>query len=62
MHRVAASENIKRPFAQSLSSVTLTIGVHVITGHLWGGEALLEGVSVVAVVFHGHQLLLLVWS
>lgn len=39
----------------------LTVGVHVITRHLWWRKALLEGVSVVAIMLHGHQLLLLVW-
>lgn len=41
-----------------LDSVMLTVRVHVVTRHLRWGEALLEGVSVVAVVFHGQQLLL----
>ena len=36
----------------------LTIWVHVVSGHLWGGEPLLEGVCAVAVLIHGHQLLL----
>lgn len=36
----------------------LTIWVHVVTGHLWGGETLLEGVCTVAVLIHGDQLLL----
>lgn len=36
----------------------LTIWVHVVPGHLWGGEPLLEGVRAVAVLIHGDQLLL----
>lgn len=36
----------------------LTIWVHVVSGHLWGSEALLEGVCTVAVLIHGNQLLL----
>lgn len=36
----------------------LTAGVHVVIRHLWQIEAMLEGVSVVAVVLHGHHVLL----
>lgn len=36
----------------------LTIWVHVVPGHLWGGEPLLERVCAVTVLIHGDQLLL----
>lgn len=36
----------------------LTIWVHVVPRHLWGGEPLLERVRAVAVLIHGDQLLL----
>lgn len=36
----------------------LTIWVHVVPGHLWGGEPLLERVCAVTVLIHGEQLLL----
>lgn len=36
----------------------LTIWVHVVPGHLWGGEPLLERVRAVAILIHGDQLLL----
>lgn len=42
-------------------SVMLTVWVHVVTRHLWRGEALLEGVNVVAVGLHGDQVLRLAW-
>ena len=36
----------------------LTIWVHMVPGHLWGGEPLLERVCAVAVLVHGDKLLL----
>lgn len=36
----------------------LTIWVHMVPRHLWGGEPLLERVCAVAVLIHGDQLLL----
>lgn len=36
----------------------LTIWVHMVPGHLWGGEPLLERVCAVTVLIHGDQLLL----
>lgn len=36
----------------------LTIWVHVVPGHLWGGEPLLERVCAVTILIHGDQLLL----
>lgn len=40
------------------SRCMLTIWVHVVTGHLWGGEPLLERVCAVTILIHGNQLLL----
>lgn len=37
---------------------SLTIGIHVVTWHLWWGEALLERVRGVAVLVHRYDLLL----
>lgn len=51
-----------RQRVQPWRRAVLTVGVHMVTGHLWWREALLEGVRVVATVLHGHQLLLLVGS
>lgn len=36
----------------------LTIWVHVVSGHLWGCEPLLERVCAVTILIHGDQLLL----
>lgn len=45
-------------FRAGLSRWMLTIWVHVVPGHLWGGEPLLEGVCAVTILIHGDQLLL----
>lgn len=45
-------------FTARLSRWKLTIWVHVVPGHLWGGEPLLERVCAVTVLIHGDQLLL----
>lgn len=45
-------------FRVGVSQWMLTIWVHVVPGHLWGGEPLLERVCAVTVLIHGDQLLL----
>lgn len=45
-------------FTAGLSRWKLTIWVHVVPGHLWGGEPLLERVCAVTILIHGDQLLL----
>lgn len=45
-------------FTAGLSQWKLTIWVHVVPGHLWGGEPLLERVCAVTILIHGDQLLL----
>lgn len=59
-HKRNATVLNSHPQAQSLQSMMLTVGVQLVTRHLWWSEALLEGVSVVAIVLHGHQLMM-VW-
>lgn len=46
-----------RASVRSVHRWMLTIWVHVVPGHLWGGEPLLEGVRAVTVLIHGDQLL-----
>lgn len=47
-----------RASVRSVHPRMLTIWVHVVPGHLWGGEPLLEGVRAVTVLIHSDQLLL----